>query len=240
MLLLDPNEIKEEKKENIVQTQKRNISLATEEAKLNKAINLTKQNAEKKKAEILKEVDEFVEKQRARADILIKEVELLELRKNEALKPVDDIKKEWEGKLEEVKEVLRETKQGLAQIEEDKEKNLELADKLQDKAEDLALREEKIEKREKGTTAEEKRLRESSNALSDGWVKLHEDTNKVNTEIAKKEQDLRDREKVLDIRGEEQDKREVEQNNHDRQIKDRYQTLERAIEESKKKHNIKI
>lgn len=238
MLLLDPNEIKEDKKQNIVQTQKRNISLATEEAKLNRGINLTKQNAEKKKEEIKKEVDEFVEKQRVRADDLIKEVGLLELKKKEALKPVDDIKKEWEEKLEDIKVVLEETKQGLTKIEEDKEKNLELADKLQDKAEDLALREEKIEKREKGTIAEEKRLRDSSNTLSDGWVKLHEDTNKANTEIGKKEQDLRDRERVLDIRGEEQDKREIEQNNHDRQIKDRYQTLERAIEESKKKYNI--
>ena len=36
------------------------------------------------------------------------------------------------------------------------------------------------------------------------------------------------------------DKKEKEQTEHDRQIADRYRTLGRAIEEARKKHNIKI
>lgn len=240
MQLLDPNEIKQDKKENIVKTQKRNISLADEEAKINRKLNITKQNASLKKKEIIEEVDKFVEEQRNRADLLIKEVDLLELRKSEALKPVDDIKKEWEDKLEEVKDILEETKENLEKSEKIKEENLDMADKLADKREDLSIREENIEKRENGLSLEEKRLKSSSDTLTDGWVKLHEATNIANKEIDKKENAIKDREIIIDIRREEQDKREIEQNNHDRLIKDRYETLERAINESKEKYNIKI
>lgn len=240
MNLLDPNEIKQDKKDNIVKTQKRNISLADEEAKINRKLNITKQNADLKKKEIIEEVDKFVEEQRNRADLLIKEVDLLELRKAEALKPIDDIKKEWEDKVEEVKVVLEETKVNLAKSEKIKEENLNMADKLTDKHEDLDIREEKLEKRDKGISLEETRLKSSSDALTDGWVKLHEATNKANTDLEKRDNDLKDREKVIDIRKEEQDKREIEQNNHDRLIKDRYATLERAIKESIEKYKIKI
>jgi len=51
---------------------------------------------------------------------------------------------------------------------------------------------------------------------------------------------ITDREKVLDIRTAKQDEREIEQNNHDRVIKDKYETLERTIAEVKNKNIINI
>ena len=240
MLILSPNEIKEEKKENIVQTQKRNISLANEEAKLNRDINLTKQNADKKKEEISKDVAGFMVREKAKVENLTREVALLELQKKEALKPVDDIKKELEDKVVILNEKLEKVETGLNQNEKDHETNLDNADTIKDLQEDIEARDEKLKKKEQGAKSEEERLRKSNDSLTDAWVKLHEATSEANTDIDKKSSEIGDRETVLEIRGEEQDKRQVEQNNHDRQIKDKYETLGRAIEFAKEKYNINI
>ena len=229
MLILSPNEIKEEKKENIVQTQKRNISLANEEAKLNRDINLTKQNAEKKKEEISKDVSEFMVREKAKVENLTREVALLELQKKEALKPVDDIKKELEDKVAMLNEKLEKVETVLNQNEKDHETNLDNADTIKDLQEDIEARDEKLKKKEQGAKSEEERLRKSNDSLTDAWVKLHEATSAANTDIDKKSSEIGDRETILNIRKEEQDKREVEQNNQDRLIKDKYETLQRTL-----------
>ena len=233
MQLLDPSEIKEEKKENIVQTQKRTISLAKEEARINREINLTKQNAEIQKTEIKKEVDDFIEKEKARATDMVKEVDLLELRKAEALKPVAHLKKELEEKIKKVDQTKIDLEVNQAQVKEDKDANLDLAETLSDRVDDLDTREEKIAKSETKNTIEQTRLKNSGKTLSNDWIKLHEDTHKANTELKDRESKLNDIEKVLAIRSENQDKREVEQNNHDRAIRDKYETLARTMERIK-------
>jgi hypothetical protein len=50
----------------------------------------------------------------------------------------------------------------------------------------------------------------------------------VNAGIEDRENKIKDRETVLDIRHEAQEKREIEQNNHDIAIKDKYAQLEKT------------
>ncbi len=236
--LLEPNEIKETKKESKLQSQKIITKLANEEATLNKEVNLVRENAKIQKEEIKKEVDEFVARETERRDVLKKEVDLLELRKAEALKPIYGLRVEAENAINEAKQAIVEVNKEKDRIEQLHEDNIDLAEKLQDKHNDLNERESKISHKENVIKAEEARLKDGNNQLTNKWVELHTATAKANADLEKRENKIKDSMKVLDIREEAQNKREIEQNNHDRLIKDKYATLGRAIEEAKTKYNI--
>lgn len=240
MNLLDPNEIKEEKKANADQSQKLIHALSEEEARINKELNLVRESARLEKEKIEAETSTFIESQKTRKEDLIKEVAGLEQRRVEALKPIEQVKTEAETTLETAKKALSRALQREKDADALHEENLDLADDLKDKKEELHDREQRVEKKENINIVEERRLKDSANTLANKWVAFHEAVNTSNVNFENKEKRIQATEKVLDIRKAELDKRDVLQTEHRRQIRDKYQTLARAIEESKKKYNINI
>jgi hypothetical protein len=238
MQLLEPNEITKEKKDTIVEKQKRNISLAEEEAKLNKELSLTKTDYEVKKKEMERDFENFSTEIKGHISTLKEEVNSLEERRKEAMKPVNDLRKELELKIEETEEINKKISKGFKDVEAGHEKNLELADKLKDKEDELGQREAKVSDSEDKCKREEAILKKSSENLAVKWAQFIEKVDKANKELEDRETKVTDREKVLEIRGESQNKREIEQNNKDREIKDRYETLQRAIQFAKEKYNV--
>ena len=240
MNLLDPNEIKSDKKENADQSQRLIRVLSEEEAKLNKEVNILRENSIAEKDAIKKDTDEFVARETLRKEELTKEVNGLEQRRAEALKPIESIRAEADTHLNEAKQALARAEEKERGADTKYEQNVDLAEKLEEKKDELAEREDKVTIREDRATVEESRLKDSANALTDKWVKLHSETNRINVDFENREKRISDREKVLDIRQAQQEEREVLQTEHRKAIRDKYATLARAIEESKKKHNINI
>lgn len=240
MNLLDPNEIKEEKKATADQSQRLIHALSEEEARINKELNLLRENAKIEKQKIEAETTAFIESQKTRKEELVKEVTGLEARRSEALKPIEVVKIEADTTMEEAKKALSRALQREKDAEALHEANLDLADDLKDKKEELHDREQRVEKKENINIVEERRLKDSANTLANKWVAFHTAVNTSNVNFENKEKRIANTEKVLDIRKAELDKRDVLQTEHRRQIRDKYQTLARAIEEAKKKYNIEV
>lgn len=240
MNLLDPNEIKEEKKGNAIASQKLITALAEEEAKLNKALNLVKENAKIEREKIEAETTEFVESQKTIKSDLIKEVTGLEARRAEALKPVKDVTAEANTTLEEAKTALSRALTKEKEAEALHEENLDLADTLKDRKEELDERERKVKSKEDIAVTEDRRLKDSANTLADKWVQFHTTVTTTNSNFENKDKRIADAEKVLDIRKKTLDERDAFQTQHVKQIRDKYATLGRAIEEAKKKYNVNI
>ena len=142
--------------------------------------------------------------------------------------------------MEEAKTVLSRAIQREKDAEALHEKNFDLADTLSDRKDELDHREKRVEIKENLAIVEDRRLKDSANTLADKWVTFHTTVNTSNVNFENKEKRIADTEKVLDIKKAELDKRDVLQTEHKSQIRDKYQTLARAIEEAKKKYIINI
>lgn len=234
MKLLDPNEIKEEKKESAIQSQKLIENLSIEEARINKELNLLKEESKQQKKTIKLETDAYITEQTERRDILDREVVSLESRRIEALKPLDNTKKELEQSNFALKQGVDALEVEKVKIDTKHEENLDLAEKLNDKEAELGDREAKIISRENKVVSEESRVKDSINTLSDQWVKFHDAVNKNSIVFAEKSSIIKSTEKTLDIRSEKLTHWEVQLNNRDREIRDKYATLERTIKRIKK------
>ncbi len=233
--LLDPNEIKEEKKEGAISSQRLIAELAVEEAKINKDLNILREFAKLETERIKKETDEFVDSQQLRVTELKKEVEGLEARRTEALKPIHQVRGEATKLLEEAKQALERAEQRERDAEALHEKNLDVAEDLHDQKVDLDEREAKIEGKENSAKAEESRLKDSANALANKWVEFHTAGGEANAKLIERENKLKMREEAADIRHREQEERDVALKKEVRAIADKYETLERATKEVKKK-----
>lgn len=231
MNLLDPKEIKEEKKQNADQSQRLIIALGTEEARLNKELSLLRENAKVEKEKIEAETDTFVASQTLRRDTLAKEVEALEQRKAEALKPIETVRAEADTYLADAKVILARA-EGKEVIEDERhEANMELAETLKDREDDLSQRETKVTTREEMVTVEESRVRDGIHKLSNDWVKFHETVNHQNLEFSRREKEIADRETVIDIRTERQNDRDKEMDTRKIRIDDEKATLKSAWDE---------
>ena len=240
MQILDPNEIKDTKKQSVDQGQRLIHAISTEEARLNKSISILREEAKVETEKIKTETDAFIREQKERAETMVKEVASLESRREEALKPINDIRIEAETYLIEAKQALGEAKALEEQAKANKDEIIELAEDLKDRESEILDRERKLTNREQRIAEEEKQTRLGTISLSDKWVEFHEKVNEANSELEKRESRILDREKVLDIRDTKQHERETLQDQHDRVIKDRYETLERSVDEVKKWYNKNI
>ena len=243
MLILDPNEIKDMKKESADQGQRLVASLSMEEARLNKDVAILRENFKAEKQRIEDELEENKATLSIRRTVLAQEVESLESRKKDALKPVLERLNQANALYESnQKEIIELVARGV-KIKETEEKLIEGFEIIKDREDDLKIEESRLQRREKGTIAGENEIKRSSVELATNWVEYHKSVNDFNTRIKEtemRELKITDREKVLDIRTAKQDEREIEQNNHDRVIKDKYETLERTIAEVKNKNIINI
>jgi len=241
MQILDPNEIKDIKKENADQGQRLVASLSMEEARLNKEVAILREKYKAEKQRIDDELEENKATLSIRRTVLAQEVELLESRKKDALKPVLERLNQANALYESnQKEIIELVARGV-KIKETEEKLIEGFEIIKDREDDLKIEENRLQRKEKGIIAGENEIKRSSGELATNWVEYHKSVNDFNTRIQEtemRELKITDLEKVLDIRTAKQDEREVEQNNHDRAIKDKYETLERTIVELKNKNII--
>ena len=238
MLILDPNEIKDTKKETLVQGQRLVHAISSEEARINKSLNILRAEAKIETEKIKDETNTFVQEQKDRVENSTREVVSLESRRTEALKPIQALKDEAETYLIGAKQAIGEAQALEEQAKVNLNKYLDLAEDLKDREAEISDRDRKTTAREEKVTIEENQTRLGTIAVSDKWVEFHTAVNTANVTLADRELKITDREKVLDIRTAKQDEREIEQNNHDRAIKDKYETLERTIAELKNKNII--
>ena len=238
MLILDPNEIKDTKKETLVQGQRLVNAISSEEARINKSLNILRAEAKIETEKIKDETNAFIQEQKNRVETSTREVVSLESRRTEALKPIQAIKDEAETYLIEAKQAIGEAKALEEQAKVSRAEIIDLAEDLKDREAEISDRDRKTTAREEKATIEEKQARLGTIAVSDKWVEFYKAVHTVNVALADRELKITDREKILEIRTEKQDEREIEQNNHDRAIKDKYETLERTIAELKNKNII--
>lgn len=239
MKLLDPNEIRKDKSQSAEESQQRNNALAREESRLARAINKARENAKTTIAEIELDFQTYRAETEAKRDTLKQEVGKLESRRADALKPINELRKSAEETVQKAEKLLVDINRQKESMATDKEKNQDFAESLQDRSHDLNAREKKITVKEQAIEQEQLKQKNSSKDLGNQWFKLGQATTAHNKEIEKLEQKairLATIEEAQQIRQEQQDKREIEQNQHDRAIKDKYDTLGKAVEEMKAKY----
>jgi len=248
MKLLEAEKVKEETKQSTQDRIKRVAKLNEAEIIINKRLNQlrdfeTKESARflsLKRAREAEAVPETETELGVRKSLLLLDIEELEVRKLEALKPIDEIQKKAEKKLEDAKRMISETQELRLSLSETKEDFSKRVEDLVDKEQDILQRDAESERKHNLALAEEKRLKESTEKLSAEWVKFHAEIHKLNKSTSYREIEIENARRVNENFKKSLDKKEKEQTEHDRQIADRYRTLGRAIEEARKKHNIKI
>lgn len=243
MHLLSPDEITQEKKMTTEQSQARARSAAIEESKIVKSLNLIKQKSEEEKKRVKEETDAFIMEQQAKRDIALKQAQEAENRRKEAMIPINELKDALEARIEAVNEREQAIEVEKEQIAVDKQKNIDLAENLADQKSEIDDLKELWSKKISNVEREEDRITKSANLLGTKWSEYNKAVEILNknikeNEIVKERLDIR--EKALDIRADQQDKTHQEQCNHDRAIKDKYETLAHAVKEVKKVYNIDI
>lgn len=231
MKLLDPKEIKQEKSESTEQAHERTKKLARDEARLVKSVNSLRSEEirQKKRTEqALGEANLIV-----RQSILAQkqEVEHLEAKKAQALKPIEDKQKDFNRQFAEIQEEKK-------QLEKDKE-NLytereEMLDRLETVADNEAEIKEKyltLDKRKENISKAEEEIKRLTKVLGGNWVEYHkavEDLNKKIKQNIAKESNIATREKAIEDRKVEQDKRDKEIQAEKTLLKSNYEALETA------------
>lgn len=244
MLLLSPDDIKTDRTASADETRKRNQALAIEESRLARELNIIRASAEEEKARISKEMELFHVEQSEKREALVREVDALEAKRIDVLKPIEEIKKSAEEKMvvatAKFEEAERKKRDFLETSKITKENLQDEAEDLADRKADLDEREQKISGIEKGLSDEAARVKQSSIALAEDWVKYHQAVYKFNEEMDRRETAVRQSEIGTATIREAMEKRAREQDERDRGIRDKYATLQTAINEfEKQKNNLK-
>ena len=238
MELLSPTKINQDKAKETESARKRTVALADEESRLVSAVNLAKG----KTATILAEMDATMAEYRLEMTAerlkLSGEVNRLEERRIDLLKPIDELKLEADEILRIANARASELDNRAKEIEANHEKNVELADRLVDRGDLLTSQENALESREEKIVASEKTLKDSANILADKWVEYHEAVNGQNVReqsLATKEAQVVQVTEANAIRKAEQDTRDHVLYEKKRGIIDGYAALQEAIREHREK-----
>lgn len=242
MELLTPQKINTDKSRSLEASRKRTVALGAEESRLVKRVNHLKDEEKEaqKKLEILALVtDETLAIKRT---VLFREVEMLEARKFEALKPIEIIRTEIRELLAENKKDREYLEIESSKIKSKKEEIVERVEQLLDRENGLAETEKKLDSRAIGMVAGENEIKRSTSELSDKWIVYHEAVgthNEKSTKLVEREEKVELGVKANEIRQAEQDAREHVLYEKNRGIIDGYRALQAAIAEHEKK-GIKI
>jgi hypothetical protein len=234
---LDPAEIEVEKRREDTAAQSRRNALAEEEGTLINRVNDLRDIEKREKARISAEITQAQAEADLKIGSLKTEVSGLEARRAQALKPVQELVNQAQEKLDKV--LVREA------ACDEREKNLverersvvERAEQQIDLQEDLVERKEDLDSREKGIASEEARLKTSEEALAAKWTDFHETAYAKKTEIESRESAVLTAEKSNDVVRQSLDTQREDQDRRERELRDRYRTLEQAVEEFNKKKN---
>ena len=243
MKLLEVEKVKEETKQSTQDRIKRVAKLNEEETIIVKRINELREQEKKAKQRFFEESEEGQPVLLVRKTVLSQEVDLLENRKKEALKPVDEILTKTKVVYQENQETTKFLVERKNRLKDQEEQLLERVEKVVERENEVELLEIKLGAREKGIVAGENELKRSSKELAEKWVDYHNGVHSLNTKIEgveRREKEMEDGRRTNENFKINLDKKEKEQSEHDKQIADRYLTLGRAIGEAKKKYKINL
>lgn len=236
--LLTPSKVRSDSLEQEREQRARVRDLSSEEERLVRSINYLRKEEEDEKARIREDVADF--RNKAQVEILgvdkqilekKKEVEDIETRRKEALRPIEEIEQEARNRNEQSKQRVQILNDRQIEIDKQEARITEEWEAIDDRKQLLDEREEELNTRESKIKLAEDQLKESTNGLNERWAQFH-------IAVAEKEKELVDRENAVRA-GEEANRiqlaefaqLEKDYQQKDREIKDRYATLERAADE---------
>lgn len=212
-------------------------SLADEETRLTKSVNMLRDEEEATNARIGKAIAEGQSRYSARISDLKNEIEGLEARRSDALIPIGKIEEDAKARL--AAAILREESVSLRE-EKVKGRESDLLDGIDSLNEQRDLISEEVsslERRSRGIAAQESEIEAQAKRVSEEWIKFHKAVNEQNASLAMREAAVRDMAAANDAIREVLDRKENEQRNKDIEIRDRYAQLEKSSAEIFKKTN---
>lgn len=239
--LLSPDQINDEKKKAANEMQRRVWGLAEEESRLVRNVNSLRHEED----QLERRIDNFTATDEATYDtrkgILRREVEELESRRAKAMLPVSEV-------LAEAKKYLDENKAESERIDRRKEKIAErektlvlsenrLAERIEEFEDASADKKSELDRREVGIAASDAEIRQQTESLSSGWIEYHTAVAAANESMSSRERDVRHGEKANQIIRAELEKRSLAQDERERGITDKYNSLLAATQEFEKKQH---
>lgn len=228
MQLLSPEKVKKEEDTRTKERITRTAQLNAQETKAAKSLNETETFVAERKAALEDELSEVETKTAARKEELEKEIGTLEAQRKELLKPVDEILKNAQVKLEELNG--RESTLAARELVV-KSGSEELVERIEAVRDAEQTNEEKVialNKREDGVAAQEKRAKESSNKLAEDWIAYHKAVHKTNLDLTRREKEVSDGEKANEIYRTTLEATDAKQRDEWKAIRSGYAALEEA------------
>ena len=240
--LLSPDEVKSGPTRAAREQQTIARDLATEETRLVNSVNRLREDEREERERIVADVAEFRAKAKVeigQLDITISarkmEVEQIEERRAEAMKPIEAVRAEAGERNEESKDratALDKREKKLAEAENGIVSDLEDID---DRKQEQDERDEALAQRDTNLKASEEASGASSRALSDKWAEFHIAVHAKNEELEMREVEVAAADIANDIRAGELDRRNLELNAKETQVTDKYATLLRSQREAEGK-----
>lgn len=232
--LITPEEVKSGSLRQVREQGNRVRDLSEEEDRLVKRVNDMREleRTEKKRISAELEVDQAT--LATRKTVLAREVDMLESRKEQALKPAREIEEQAKNILATVIERETAVSQKENDVKQDKEKAIERLEELSDLKQLQDERDEKLDNREIGIGAAEAELKRSAESLGNKWADYHSKA----SELVSRETNVTERESFVEsgIQANLEYKQQLEAKektfaDRERGITDGYATLESARKE---------
>lgn len=232
--LLTPEAVKEGSSRQGREQEARNNHFADEENRLVLSINSLREEERAEKRRIAEESEKDQSTMAVRKTVLVREVEALESRREQALKPARLVEEEARKVLADNLAYGKVLDGRAAELSSSQERATAKLEDLHDREQLLDEREAKMDAREVGIAAAEAEVGRSTAALGDKWVELGAAVAAANERAA----DLAVRESAVgvaaranDIRAESLDRKDADQAQRERGIVDGYAALESARRE---------
>lgn len=233
MQILTPEAVKGGSSRQETEQATRVRDLATEEDRLVRSVNSLLESEREEKERIEADMVVFRAEAKAERDGLSAEVLALEARRAVAMMPIDDVSRE----ADERNRASKEREDAVVKVESDlsalladfKERESDFISHSRDKKQELGERESGVEEREERVEAEEELSKASLQELNGRWASFHAAVGAKEQELASRENAVSAREHAEETRTGENDRRNLELNAKEKQITDKYATLERAV-----------
>ena len=233
MQLLSQKEKDNNKISNERETKDRIRKLGNEEVKAVNTFNELKIELEKKTSKIRTDFDSFEKDVTTKKRKLDNEVTRLENRRTEALKPIKTEQELINKRNIELDSKEEDLKQGLLELENDKQDALDMKEEYIDRKQVLDEKESSLNKRERGIIVTEEKLRTMSMDLITKQTVLANDVTTFNVDYMNKSKELNKIDKENKEKSDILQKKEKELNDKEILLKDRFKSL--AITIGKKK-----
>lgn len=199
MHILDQKQVAQQKDESDAQRQERTRSINEEETKAVKKLNETREYAERETARINSDLAKYEESSIAKITTLTQEVEALEARKKEALKPIHEARIEAENKLFQADKRTIELDAREAGLTEREQNLAERSEAIIDREAENTERSQKLDAQESGAKAEEARIKQSQDKLAVEWANFHQTVHAANNRLIEREKAIEDGRRANEI-----------------------------------------